>query len=213
MSSSKIVTRNDLRDVLNEIVPIMETSIVSEAEDIVETVAPDIVDDYVSSSAFTAAILDVFYPVGCYFETSDTTFNPNTAWGGTWVLETEGQVHVSSGTNYTVSGAGTNTTDGGAQTVTLNAAQIPAHGHNVKSWVDAGTLGTAKWWTNNGTELTNVTAGRHFTSTSGSWTSGTFTTAQEGTGDQTGMTTQSGGGQAHNNMPPYIVVNRWHRTA
>lgn len=86
MSSSKIVTRNDLRDVLNEIVPIMETSVVNEAEDIVETVAPDIVDDYVSSSAFTGAILDVFYPVGSYYETSDTTFNPNTSWGGTWVL-------------------------------------------------------------------------------------------------------------------------------
>ncbi len=29
--------------------------------------------------------LDKFYPVGSYYETSDTTFNPNTAWGGTWV--------------------------------------------------------------------------------------------------------------------------------
>lgn len=86
MSTSKLITRNDLRAVLNDVVPIMETEIANEAEGIAEAVVPDAVDDYVSSSAFTSAILDVFYPVGCYFETSDTTFNPNTSWGGTWAL-------------------------------------------------------------------------------------------------------------------------------
>lgn len=89
MSTSKLITRNDLRTILNDVVPIMETSIVNEAEDIVETVAPNIVEDYVSSSSFTSAILDVFYPVGCYFETSDSTFNPNTSWGGTWEAVTK----------------------------------------------------------------------------------------------------------------------------
>ena len=29
--------------------------------------------------------IDLFYPIGSYYETSDNTFNPNTAWGGTWV--------------------------------------------------------------------------------------------------------------------------------
>jgi len=33
-------------------------------------------------------IYDVFYPVGSYYETSDASFDPNTAWGGTWVKET-----------------------------------------------------------------------------------------------------------------------------
>jgi hypothetical protein len=28
--------------------------------------------------------LDYYYPVGSYYETSDTTFDPNSAWGGTW---------------------------------------------------------------------------------------------------------------------------------
>lgn len=28
--------------------------------------------------------LDFFYPVGSYYETSDSTFNPNARWGGTW---------------------------------------------------------------------------------------------------------------------------------
>ena len=29
--------------------------------------------------------MELFYPVGSYFETSDSTFNPNVEWGGTWV--------------------------------------------------------------------------------------------------------------------------------
>lgn len=39
----------------------------------------------VSATRFT--ILDC-YPVGSYYETSDTTFDPNIAWGGTWVEDT-----------------------------------------------------------------------------------------------------------------------------
>ena len=40
--SSEVITRNDLKNILNELFPI-------------------------------------FYPVGSYYETSDTTFNPNTS--------------------------------------------------------------------------------------------------------------------------------------
>lgn len=29
-------------------------------------------------------LLDLFYPVGSYYETSDTDFRPNKTWGGTW---------------------------------------------------------------------------------------------------------------------------------
>ena len=31
--------------------------------------------------------MKLFYPVGSYFETSDSTFDPNTEWGGTWEFE------------------------------------------------------------------------------------------------------------------------------
>lgn len=40
-------------------------------------------------------LVDLIYPVGTYYHTSDSEFNPNTAWGGTWVLETDGTVLVS----------------------------------------------------------------------------------------------------------------------
>ena len=43
-----------------------------------------------------------FYPVGSYYETSDTSFDPNVAWGGTWELETQGQVHISAGSSLSL---------------------------------------------------------------------------------------------------------------
>ena len=40
-------------------------------------------------------LVDLIYPVGIYVEISDSDFNPNTTWGGTWVLENDGTVLVS----------------------------------------------------------------------------------------------------------------------
>ena len=57
--------------------------------------------------------------MGSYYETSDSTFNPNTAWGGTWSLETAGQVHVSAGTGYTIGSTG------GDKDVKLTTNNIP----------------------------------------------------------------------------------------
>ena len=80
-----------------------------------------------------AIFLDFFYRVGSYYETSDSTFNPNVEWGGTWELETEGQVHVSAGSNYAVSGALSNTSDGGSKN-----AIVPTHNHEIKAKATGG---------------------------------------------------------------------------
>lgn len=40
-------------------------------------------------------LVDLIYPVGIYVEISDIDFDPNTSWGGTWVLENDGTVLVS----------------------------------------------------------------------------------------------------------------------
>ena len=94
--SSEAITRNDLKNIINSMLPI-------------------------------------FYPVGSYYETSDTTFDPNVEWGGVWELETSGQVHVSSGTGYSVSGALTNTSDGGNKD-----AIVPYHNHSVNQFSTGG---------------------------------------------------------------------------
>lgn len=31
-----------------------------------------------------AELLDVFYPIGSFYETTNSSFDPNTEWGGTW---------------------------------------------------------------------------------------------------------------------------------
>lgn len=83
---------------------------------------------FLDKEGLTKTLVDFFYPIGSYYETSDVTFNPNLTWGGTWVKESEGLVHVSAGTNYVVSGAnllgGQGQQDGGNKD-----AIIPLHDH------------------------------------------------------------------------------------
>ena len=126
-----------------------------------------------------SSLMDYFYPVGSYYETSDASFNPNRAWGGTWVLEAEGLVHIGAGTNYAVGATG------GEATHTLTVDEMPEHNHNSsKNGYGSATIGAS---------------------------SGTSYAVWFGSGAyKTGFT---GGGQAHNIMQPYVVVNRWHRTA
>lgn len=52
-------------------------------------------DTQFTTKAYVDNLINVIYPVGTYYETSDTSFNPNTSWGGTWVLEEDGTVLVS----------------------------------------------------------------------------------------------------------------------
>lgn len=54
------------------------------------------------------AIVDLLYPVGTYISTSNTSFDPNTSLGGTWVKDVTGRVLVAkdSGTFSTVGSTG-----------------------------------------------------------------------------------------------------------
>lgn len=136
---------------------------------------------------------DFFYPVGCYFETTDTDFDPNVSWGGTWELEDEGLVHISSGENYEVS---SNAQDGGEATHTLTVDELASHGHWTYVRVNKGSSGAPA-------------------NSSISGTSNWWNVQENAAGYANGLVSigPSGGGQSHNNMQPYKIVNRWHRTA
>lgn len=169
------------------------------------------------------ALFDFIHPVGSYYETSDTSFNPNNTWGGTWVLETAGQVHVSAGTGYSVSGALNNRSDGGATTSatgshTLTASEIPAHTHGSKTLTgtinmrygavtggDSGIIGSTDTTWSGSHAIVSTT-----TQSNPKYHHVTVTATHEHN--------SVGGGGGHNHgsvstMQPYIVVNRWHRTA
>lgn len=155
-------------------------------------------------------IFNQCYPVGCYFETTDTNFDPNTVWGGTWVLEDAGLVHVSAGTGYAVS---SNSKDGGNSSISytpagsvgghsLTVAEMPSHNHRV-GWVT----------TNNGSNKSATYDGQPFLR-SGLQEASTYqaysNSKGSGTAHSHGFT---GTGATLNVMQPYKVVNRWHRTA
>lgn len=139
------------------------------------------------------ALFDFIHPVGSYYETSDTTFDPNVTWGGTWSLETEGLVHIGAGSNYSVGDTG------GESEHTLTTNEMPSHTHNPANGASYAFVETDA----------DSTVSRR--SAGGSTTSNYVTSTKSFYRHTT--THATGGGQAHNIMQPYIVVNRWHRTA
>lgn len=135
------------------------------------------------------AINDLIRPVGSYYETSDTSFDPNVTWGGTWELETDGTVLVS---KSTTSGSKFNVDVGtviGEETHKLTIDEMPSHNHSGGILYNNQASGGARFYfqtpgTTNGTNFSNSL--------------------------NIGST---GGSKVHNNIQPSKVINRWHRTA
>ncbi len=70
-------------------------------------------------------LIDIIYPVGTYYETTDALFDPNVAWTGTtWQRITAGRVLIAGGGDYTV---GSNY---GEKTHKITTAEMPQHNHS-----------------------------------------------------------------------------------
>ena len=150
---------------------------------------------------FMEDVFDLIYPVGSYYETSDTSFNPNTSWGGTWnKTDTDGRVTVAqSTTDEKFMKVGYKW---GETSHVLTESEMPSHKHSLTSW-------------RNPTESTpQATTGYGFTSNNYAFSNvatdgdGTSYTANDSV-----AIGASGRNASHNNLQPYIVVVRWHRTA
>lgn len=70
-------------------------------------------------------LLDLFYPVGTYYQTSNIDFNPNTMWGGQWVEDTEGETLVSRDTGI----FNTVSKSVGSNSISLSQSNLPSHTH------------------------------------------------------------------------------------
>lgn len=147
-----------------------------------------------------AAVMALVYPVGITIELDS---DPATALGfGTWQAVGAGRVPV--GLDAGDPDFDTVGKTGGAKTVTLTEAQLPSHSHPV---TDPGHAHVEQ--TNSAT--TGGLSGWAARDTSTNTASPTSYSTLPAT---TGVTVDSAGsGEAHPNMPPYIVVRRWLRTA
>lgn len=136
-------------------------------------------------------LLDWFYPVGTIYETTSTDLDTTTKmanhFGGTWESFGQGRVLVGKAGSGTFATAGAT---GGAETHTLTTTEMPTHGHTVMTDIvhSDGTEVTS--------EILNVGI---------FWGSGRRRYSN--------IVSNSGGGEAHNNLQPYIVVYRYRRTA
>lgn len=138
---------------------------------------------------------DGTYYIGCIL-TDTTGINPGTRYGGTWERFAPGRVLIGAGTGNDGSTSMTFTAGatGGTYTETLTIDQIPSHNHRVKLMPAA-----------------NEASGYGLTQTP------TFKNRPIITGDDTNdqrmtLSTSTGDGKSHNNLPPHKAVYYWRRT-
>jgi len=126
------------------------------------------------------------YPVGSIYINASVSTNPGTLLGfGTWVAFGTGRTMV--GIDAAQTEFDTLEETGGAKTHTLTVSEIPAHTHNLGS--KDSTAGDGGAFNEEFIEdPADTTNGPNVTSSS------------------------TGGGSAHNNLQPYIVVYMWKRT-
>lgn len=146
------------------------------------------------------------YPVGSIYLSANAEFDPNETFTGTTWVKIENRFLYGSGSKKV--GA-----TGGAETVTLSVAQMPSHTHN------QGDMNNWGKFTDNGNSTFAAAEGiftfngkGNIGSNEGAAKDGGYFTVNTSK-HWTGNTGSQGRGQAHENMPPYLVVTIWKRTA
>ena len=139
-------------------------------------------------------IFDLIYPVGSFYISAKST-NPATLFGGTWE-QIQGRFLLGRSSSYPVGSMG------GEATHTLTEAEMPSHeGH-----LSAGFVGTVPQGKGNYKGFLNLDKMTAYGDVGRGW--------NVYAGNEMHPASEAvGGGQAHNNMPPYLSVYIWKRTA
>ena len=130
-------------------------------------------------------MLQKVYPVGSIYMSVNNT-SPATLFGGTWE-QVQDRFLLAAGTTYSAGSTG------GEATHKLTVDEMPSHNHY-------------SYLRNGGTPFVD-----------GGGTGSRFTQyqfqAKDAANNPAMMTGNAGSSQAHNNMPPYLTVYVWKRTA
>ena len=138
---------------------------------------------------------DCPFPVGGIYISIAST-DPSSIWAGTtWEQFAKGRTLV--GLNSDDSNFNTIGQTGGEKTHTLTTSELPAHGHGMAHTHSYTGPNTGSWKVGTGKAHTWCTS-------AGGKTSG---------GASKSTTDNAGGGSAHNNLQPYIVVYMWKRVS
>lgn len=180
----------------------------------------------------TTSFLDKVYPVGSIYMSVNST-SPATLFGGTWEAIAGGRVLMGANSTYTLGSTG------GSYTHTLSADEMPTHTHAGSSGGRGGHSHSLGSMNATGRVQAHASAaiaqneasgvfsmpslgGRNIDTGGGNSAGGldftlnrNFAGASSTVGDHTHPITvnNTGGGKAHNNIQPYLVVNMWKRTA
>ena len=162
--------------------------------------------------------IDDIYPVGCIYMSVNNT-NPQILFGGTWE-QIEDKFLLAKGSTYsTLEGTG------GESSHNLTLSEMPRHNHNTNSHTHHTSESGEYFVTSeaNGANNTrvsyNASGNRYVDGMTSNSTpfhhrtaSGSASPTTKYAGG-TGTSESASNGSAHNNMPPYIIVNVWKRTA
>ena len=168
-------------------------------------------------------MIDLVYPVGSIYMSVNST-SPATLFGGTWE-QLKDKFLLSAGDTYS------NGATGGEATHTLTTNEMPSHTHEQETHYH--TQETHSHYPNPMAEyfVTSEISTANNTTVSYNVNGNRLVDGQLETGESTfhhrtvtsstspmilgakATNQNTGGGQAHNNMPPYLVVYMWKRTA
>lgn len=149
------------------------------------------------------------YPVGSIYMSVAST-NPSSLFGGTWEALAPGRVLMGAGDSSYPAGS-----EGGEATHTLSTDEMPSHGHSVSvndTSIRASVNIRGGYFKDyDGSRFSSTGSSSCQDNTgNGNWGPGLYLNADHG---HSVNQSDAGGGQAHNNLQPYLVVYMWQRTA
>ena len=146
-------------------------------------------------TAETNFVLDNVYPIGSIYMNVNST-NPGTLFGGTWE-QIQGKFLLGMSSSYPAG------SQGGEASHTLTTEEMPSHGHNPANQAGYyGFITNSKKAFEVGDMGVQSGSGRYYP-----YSTAAFDISRNS------LTGTTGGGNSHNNMPPYLSIYIWKRTA